>query len=52
MHHHAIARSLRSGVTYIPPSMKRTGEMNMVDAGIACVVLLLFVLLLYCYFSA
>ncbi len=52
IHHRAIARSLRSGVTYIPPSMKRTREMNMVDAVIACVVLLLFMLLLYYYFAA
>ena len=52
MHHRAIARSLRSGVTYIPPSMKRNREMNMVDAVIACVALLLFMLLLYYYFSA
>ncbi len=52
MHHRAIARSLRSGVTYIPPSLKRNREMNMVDAVIACVALLLFILLLYYYFSA
>ena len=52
MHHRAIARSLRSGLTYIPPSMKRNKEMNMVDAVIACVALLLFMLLLYFYFTA
>jgi hypothetical protein len=32
--------------------MKRNKEMNMVDAVIACVALLLFMLLLYFYFTA
>lgn len=54
MQHRAITRSLRSGVTYIPPSMKRHAEPNMIDALTACVILLLLVLcvaLLLYYFS-
>jgi len=52
--HQAIARSLRAGVTYIPPSMKRHAEPNLADALIACSTLLLLVmcvLLLLYYFS-
>ncbi len=53
--HQAIARSLRVGVTYIPPSMKRHAEPNITDALIACGTLLLLimcVLLLLYYFSS
>jgi len=52
--HRAIARSLRAGVIYIPPSMKRHAEPNIADALIACGTLLLLVicvLLLLYYFS-
>ncbi len=49
-----FSRSLRSGVTYIPRSMTRQKEPNVVDALIACgtlVLIGLFVLMLLYYFS-
>ena len=54
IHHRAIASSLRAGVTYIPASMQRRSEPNMIDALIACATLLLLVIcvmLLFYYFS-
>ncbi len=52
--HVDFSRSLRSGVTYIPRSMTRQKEPNVVDALIACgtlVLIGLFVLMLLYYFS-
>lgn len=49
-----FSHSLRSGVTYIPRSMTRQKEPNVVDALIACGTLLLiglFILMLLYYFS-
>ncbi len=49
-----FSRSLRAGITYIPPTMKRHKEPDMTDALIACGTLLfigLFLLLLLYYVS-
>ena len=49
-----FSRSLRAGVTYIPRSMTRHKEPNVVDALIACgtlVLIGLFVMMLLYYFS-
>ena len=49
-----FSHSLRAGVTYIPRSMTRHKEPNVVDALIACgtlVLIALFILMLLYYFS-
>ena len=50
-----FSRSLRSGVTYIPRSMTRHKEPNVIDALIACgtlVLIGLFIFMLLYYFSS
>ena len=50
-----FSHSLRAGVTYIPRSMTRHKEPNVVDALVACgtlVLIGLFILMLLYYFSA